>query len=93
MSTNRLNFRQNKQCLSCRWIGLETSFGIIRIIGFWCIINSIKIKNNMNAIVNVTECCRACLRIDCSLTPTNSQDEDCVKFCDKLLACISEIVS
>lgn len=47
----------------------------------------------MNNVVNVGDCCRACLRIDCHLTPTNAQDEDCVKFCDKLLACISEIVS
>lgn len=45
----------------------------------------------MNNVVNVGDCCRACLRIDCHLTPTNAQDEDCVKFCDKLLACISEI--
>ncbi|XP_044748091.1 gastrula zinc finger protein XlCGF57.1-like [Coccinella septempunctata] len=45
----------------------------------------------MCSVVNVSDCCRACLRIDCPLTPTNAQDEDCVKFCDKLLACISEI--
>ncbi|KAL3267217.1 hypothetical protein HHI36_011352 [Cryptolaemus montrouzieri] len=45
----------------------------------------------MENVINVADCCRACLRIDCSLTPTNVQDEDSIKFCDKLLACISEI--
>ncbi|KAK9885611.1 hypothetical protein WA026_012375 [Henosepilachna vigintioctopunctata] len=45
----------------------------------------------MENVINVADCCRACLRIDCSLTSTNVQDEDSIKFCDKLLACISEI--
>lgn len=47
----------------------------------------------MENIINVADCCRACLRIDCSLTPTSAQDSDSIKFCDKLLSCVSEVVS
>lgn len=45
----------------------------------------------MNGVVST--CCRTCLKIDCSLTPTSDQDSDSLKYCDKLTACISEIVS
>lgn len=62
--------------------------------------NPFQIKNIPNDVLvmdnsfNVADCCRACLRIDCSLTPTSAQDpNDSIKFCDKLLACVSEIVS
>jgi KRAB domain-containing zinc finger protein len=46
----------------------------------------------MENIINVADCCRACLRIDCSLTPTSAQDNDSIKFCDKLLSCVSEVM-
>lgn len=42
---------------------------------------------------DLADCCRACLRIECSLTATNSSDNDSIKLCDKLAACVSEIVS
>lgn len=41
----------------------------------------------------VSDCCRACLRIESPLTPTVNQDTDSIKFCDKLLACVSEVVN
>lgn len=41
----------------------------------------------------ISEYCRACLRVDCPLTPTTSEDSDSVKICDKLHACVSEVVS
>lgn len=47
----------------------------------------------MNNTVNVADCCRACLRIDCTLTSTDIQDSDSIKLFDKLLACVSEVVS
>lgn len=47
----------------------------------------------MEGIANVADCCRACLRIDCSLTPTTTEDSDSIKFSDKLLSCVSEVVS
>lgn len=46
----------------------------------------------MENVINVADCCRACLRIDCTLTPTNIQDNDSIKFCDKLFACVSEVI-
>lgn len=46
----------------------------------------------MDNIFHVADCCRACLRIECSLTPTIHTDNDSIKFCDKLLACVSEVV-
>lgn len=46
----------------------------------------------MDNIFHVADCCRACLRIECSLTPTINQDNDSIKFCDKLLACVAEVV-
>lgn len=50
--------------------------------------NGIEMEN----IINVADCCRACLRIDCSLTPTTVEDNDSIKFQDKLLSCVSEVV-
>lgn len=47
----------------------------------------------MDNLFHVSDCCRACLRIECSLTPTISEDTDSIKFCDKLAACVSEVVS
>ncbi|KAK9717956.1 Zinc-finger associated domain (zf-AD) [Popillia japonica] len=41
---------------------------------------------------DLADCCRACLRIECSLTATNSSDNDSIKLCDKLAACVSEIM-
>ncbi|KAK4886553.1 hypothetical protein RN001_002824 [Aquatica leii] len=46
----------------------------------------------MDNIFHVADCCRACLRIECSLTPTTTTDNDSVKFCDKLIACVSEVM-
>lgn len=43
-------------------------------------------------VINVADCCRACLRIDCTLTPTSAQDNDSVKFHDKLVSCVAEVV-
>lgn len=51
--------------------------------------NGLSIDN----MFHVADCCRACLRIECSLTPTNASDNDSIKFCDKLIACVSEVVS
>ncbi|XP_050515593.1 zinc finger protein 436-like [Diabrotica virgifera virgifera] len=45
----------------------------------------------MDNTVNVSDCCRTCLRIDCALTSTELQDTDSVSFYDKLLACVSEV--
>lgn len=47
---------------------------------------------SMDNIFHVADCCRACLRIECSLTATNDHDNDSVKFCDKLIACVAEVV-
>ncbi|CAH0560206.1 unnamed protein product [Brassicogethes aeneus] len=47
---------------------------------------------SMENVINVADCCRACLRNDCPLTPTNAQDSDSIKFCDKLFACVQEII-
>lgn len=47
----------------------------------------------MENMFHVADCCRACLRIECSLTPTTAPDNDSIKFCDKLIACVSEVVS
>ncbi|KAF5285974.1 hypothetical protein FQA39_LY16485 [Lamprigera yunnana] len=46
----------------------------------------------MENIFHVADCCRACLRIECSLTPTTTPDNDSIKFCDKLIACVSEVI-
>lgn len=43
-------------------------------------------------VINVADCCRACLRIDCTLTPTSAQDNDSIKFYDKLVSCVAEVV-
>lgn len=47
----------------------------------------------MDNMFHVADCCRACLRIECSLTPTITEDNDSIKFCDKLSVCVSEVVS
>lgn len=47
----------------------------------------------MDNMFHVADCCRACLRIECSLTPTITEDNDSIKFCDKLNSCVSEVVS
>lgn len=47
----------------------------------------------MDTIFHMADCCRACLRVECSLTPTVAEDNDSVKFCDKLSACVTEVVS
>lgn len=46
----------------------------------------------MNNIYEISNCCRACLRIESPLTSVNMPDDDSIKFCDKLIACISDIV-
>ncbi|CAG9858007.1 unnamed protein product [Phyllotreta striolata] len=46
-------------------------------------------NNSVN--INLTDCCRTCLRIDCSLTSTDIQDSDSITLLDKLLACVAEI--
>lgn len=46
----------------------------------------------MNNIFQISECCRACLRVESPLTSVNMPDSDSIKFCDKLIACISDIV-
>lgn len=46
----------------------------------------------MDNMFHVADCCRACLRIECSLTPTITEDNDSIKFCEKLNACVSEVV-
>ncbi|KRT80259.1 zinc-finger associated domain containing protein, partial [Oryctes borbonicus] len=47
---------------------------------------------SMDTMFDLADCCRTCLRLECSLTPTNSSDSDSIKFCDKLAACISGIM-
>lgn len=47
----------------------------------------------MDSIFHMADYCRACLRIECALTSTVTEDSDSVKFCDKLSACVSEVVS
>lgn len=47
----------------------------------------------MNEGENVTNCCRTCLKMDCSLISTSAEDTDSLKYCQKLSSCISEIVS
>lgn len=47
----------------------------------------------MTEAINFRDCCLTCMKIDFPLTPTSAQDNDSVKYCDKLSACISEIVS
>ncbi|KAJ8912885.1 hypothetical protein NQ315_011208 [Exocentrus adspersus] len=42
-------------------------------------------------VINVADCCRACLRIDCTLTSTSAEDNDSIKFYDKLVSCVSEV--
>lgn len=56
-----------------------------------------QVRNSLNVLTmdnmfHVADCCRSCLRIECSLTPTNSSDSDSIKYCDKLVACVSEVV-
>lgn len=46
----------------------------------------------MDEIFHVADCCRACLRIEGSLVSTINEDNDSIKYCDKLLACVSEVV-
>lgn len=46
----------------------------------------------MNSIYDLAICCRACLRVESSLSSINALDNDNVKFSDKLIACISDIV-
>lgn len=46
----------------------------------------------MNNVYEVTDCCRACLRAESTLTPTTTMDNDSIKLCDKLFCCVSEIV-
>lgn len=43
--------------------------------------------------MQASDCCRVCLRIDNSLTSTNTTDIDNIRLCDKLTCCVSEIVS
>lgn len=38
------------------------------------------------------QCCRACLKIECTLTHTSATDGDNIRFIDKLAACISDVV-
>lgn len=47
----------------------------------------------MNTVFQVSDCCRACLRTENTLTPTSTTDNDSIKLCDKLMSCVSEIVS
>lgn len=42
---------------------------------------------------NVSDACRTCLRVESPLTSIIARDNDSIKLCDKLLACISDIVS
>lgn len=46
----------------------------------------------MNNIFNPSECCRACLRVECHLSPTSVTDTDNIKLGEKLNTCVSEIV-
>lgn len=39
-----------------------------------------------------TDCCRTCLRLESGGTPLSTLDTDNIKICDKLLACVSDIV-
>ncbi|XP_076273522.1 uncharacterized protein LOC143204690 [Rhynchophorus ferrugineus] len=41
--------------------------------------------------INVTNCCRVCLRTGCTLTSINTEDNDTLKFSYKLFCCVSEI--
>ncbi|KRT80264.1 zinc-finger associated domain containing protein, partial [Oryctes borbonicus] len=45
----------------------------------------------MNSLLNISECCRACLRAECSLSSTNTTDTDNIKLGEKLNSCVSEI--
>lgn len=47
----------------------------------------------MGSEINLSSCCRTCLRTSCGLTPLNADDGDSVKINFKLMSCISEIVS
>lgn len=47
----------------------------------------------MENIFQMADCCRTCLRMEGSLTPTVTEDNDSIKFCDKLSACVSEVVN
>lgn len=46
-----------------------------------------------NVVFQFSEACRACLRVESPLTSINARDNDSIKLCDKLIACLSEIVS
>lgn len=47
----------------------------------------------MNNVYDLSDACRACLRVESPLTSINAQDNDSIKLCDKLMACLSDIVS
>lgn len=47
----------------------------------------------MDGSVNFTNCCRTCLKGDCSLTPISEEDTDSFKYYQKLSVFISDIVS
>lgn len=47
----------------------------------------------MDGSVNLTNCCRTCLKVDCSLTSISEEDIDSLKYYDKLSGFITEIVS
>ncbi|KRT80807.1 zinc-finger associated domain containing protein, partial [Oryctes borbonicus] len=51
-------------------------------------------ENNLppDTAFDLADSCRTCLQPECSLTPTNSEDSDSIKFCDKLAACVSEMM-
>ncbi|GJQ74995.1 hypothetical protein Trydic_g9617 [Trypoxylus dichotomus] len=45
----------------------------------------------MNSLFNISECCRACLRVECPLSSTSTTDTDNIKLGEKLNSCVSEI--
>lgn len=47
----------------------------------------------MNSVFQITDCCRTCMRVESALTPLDTVDSDNIKLCDKLAACVSDIVS
>lgn len=47
----------------------------------------------MNNVFHFADCCRACLKVEGTLTSTTAVDTDTIKLCDKLMCCIAEVVS
>lgn len=46
----------------------------------------------MGRTIDLSTCCRTCLRSTCGLIPLDAEDKDSLKFSSKLTACITEIV-